>query len=128
MQLLFSVSDAWRNDEVSSELAAFALLHRGHCLLGRFSGVIFPHHFHEHVWVVLSRPTKYVPVVNAKAGETNARITATASTCFLILVSLGPNLPPDDGTPRKYIVWRATKSIYRNRTMGPDFGHLWSAL
>src|SRR5262249_58722319 len=70
----------------------------------------------EHVWVVLSRPTKYVPAVNAKAGETNAPIKATASTCFLILVSLRSNLPPDgDGTPRKHIVWRATKSIFRNR-------------
>jgi S1-C subfamily serine protease len=48
----------------------------------------------EHVWVVLSRPTKYVPAVNAKAGETNAPITATASMYFLILVSLGSNLLP----------------------------------
>jgi hypothetical protein len=43
----------------------------------------------EHVWVVVLRPTKYGPLVKAKAGATNAPIRTAAIINFLILVSLG---------------------------------------
>ena len=43
----------------------------------------------EHVWVVVSRPTKYVPVVKAKAGAINAPSRTAATIYVLILVSLG---------------------------------------
>jgi hypothetical protein len=41
----------------------------------------------EHVWVVVSRPTKYVSAVRAKAGVTNVPIRMAATKYFLILVS-----------------------------------------
>jgi hypothetical protein len=49
----------------------------------------------EHVWVVVFRPTKYVPLTKAKAGVTNAPIRTAATIDFLMSCLLGTNCRPN---------------------------------